>query len=84
MSSEKNHLFDNPGNVQRVLWVLVVICGLLFAADFIYHRHIVHPWEELWGFYAIYGFVACVVLVLVAKQMRKFLLRDEDYYERDD
>ena len=84
MSSEKNHLFDNPGNVQRVLWVLVVICGLLFAADFIYHRHIVHPWEELWGFYAIYGFVACAVLVLVAKQMRKLLMRGEDYYERDD
>jgi len=82
--SEKNYLFDNPDNVRRVLWALVAICGLLFAADFIYHRHIVHPWEELWGFYAIYGFVACVVLVLVAKQMRKLLMRGEDYYERDD
>ena len=82
--SGKNHLFDNPDNVRRVLWALVAICGLLFAADFIYHRHIVHPWEELWGFYAIYGFVACVVLVLVAKQMRKLLMRGEDYYESDD
>jgi membrane protein YdbS with pleckstrin-like domain len=82
--SEKTHLFDNPGNVRRVLWALVAICGLLFVADFIYHRHIVHPWEELRGFYAIYGFVACVVLVLVAKQMRKLLMRGEDYYESDD
>ena len=82
--SGKNHLFDNPNNVRRVLWALVAICSLLFAADFIYHRHIVHPWEELWGFYAIYGFVACAVLVLVAKQMRKLLMRGEDYYERDD
>ena len=82
--SGKDHLFDNRRNIQRVLWVLVVICGLVFAADFIFHRHIVHPWEELWGFYAIYGFVACVVLVLVAKQMRKLLMRGEDYYDRDD
>ena len=82
--AETNYLFDNPDNVRRVLWALVAICGLLFAADFIYHRHIVHPWEELWGFYAIYGFVGCVVLVLVAKQMRKLLMRGEDYYERDD
>ena len=82
--SGKDHLFDNRRNIQRVLWVLVVICGLVFAADFIFHRHIVHPWEELWGFYAIYGFVACVVLVLKAKQMRKLLMRSEDYYERDD
>lgn len=67
-----------------MLWVLVSVCGLLFVTDFIYHRHIVHPWEELWGFYAIYGFVSCVVLVLVAKQMRKLLMRKEQYYERDD
>jgi len=44
----------------------------------------VHPFEALWGFYAIYGFVACVVLVLLAKEMRKILMRDEDYYDRDD
>ena len=44
----------------------------------------VHPFEGLWGFYAIYGFVACVILVLLAKEMRKLLMRDEDYYDRDD
>ncbi len=82
--AKENHRFNKPRNVRRMLWWLVVVCGLLFAADFIYHRHIVHPWEELWGFYAIYGFVSCVVLVLVAKQMRKLLMRDEEYYERDD
>ena len=82
--SEKIYLFDKPSNVRRLLWALVTICGLLFVADLIYHRHIVHPWEELWGFYAIYGFVACVVLVLVAKQMRKLLMRGPDYYEHDD
>jgi membrane protein YdbS with pleckstrin-like domain len=82
--AKENHRFNKPRNVRRMLWWLVAVCGLLFAADFIYHRHIVHPWEELWGFYAIYGFVSCVVLVLVAKQMRKLLMRDEEYYERDD
>jgi hypothetical protein len=37
----------------------------------------------VWGFYAIYGFVACVILVLVAKEMRKLVMRDEDYYDDD-
>ena len=48
--------------------------------DFMFHRHVEHPWEVLWGFYAVFGFVSCVALVLVAKQMRKILMRQENYY----
>jgi len=33
------------------------------------------------GFYAVYGFVGCVILVLLAKEMRKVVMRDERYYE---
>jgi hypothetical protein len=57
---------------------------LLFALDAVLHRHIVHPWEGLFGFYAFYGFVACVLLVLLAKEMRKVVMRDESYYDQDD
>ena len=36
---------------------------------------------EMWtGFYAIYGFVACVLLVVLAKVMRKVVMRPETYY----
>lgn len=82
--SEKPHLFDKSQNVKRLLWVLYLVCGVLFAADFVYHRHADHAWEALPGFYAVYGFVACVILVLAAKEMRKVLMRKEDYYDMDD
>ena len=81
--NDKVHIFDKPQNVRRVLWALVAMCIATIGADFVYHRHIVHPWEGVWGFYAIYGFVACVVLVLVAKELRKLLMRAEDYYDRN-
>ena len=81
---EKKYIFDDPRNVRRALWALLATCGFLLIADFIFHRHVVHPWEALWGFYALFGFVACVVLVLVAKGMRKYLMRKEDYYDVDD
>lgn len=81
--NDKVHIFDKPQNVRRVLWALVAVCIVTIGADFVYHRHVVHPWEGVWGFYAFYGFVACVVLVLVAKEMRKLLMRAEDYYNRD-
>ena len=48
-----------------------------------FHRHVIHAWEALPGFYPIYGFIACALLVLIAKQMRKPLMRKEDYYDRD-
>ena len=77
---KKTYIFDNPRNVQRVVRGLLIICALLLGLDAVIHRHIYHPLEGIFGFYALYGFVACVVLVVLAKQMRKVLMRDEDYY----
>ncbi len=82
MNRDGKHLFDDPRNVRRVIRGLVAACILLLGLDFVVHRHVDHPWEEAFGFYALYGFVACVLLVLLAKEMRKLLMRDEDYYER--
>lgn len=77
----KTHLFDKPQNVRRVIHALYAVCGLTVLLDFVVHRHVDHPWEAVWAFYCIYGFVACVLLVLVAKEMRKVLMRREDYYD---
>jgi len=60
---------------------LYLACAVLLALDFVINRHVSHPWENLFGFYAIFGFVACVLLVLGAKEMRKMLKRKEDYYD---
>jgi len=73
--------FDAPKNRRLVRRVLYVLCALALGADFLVHRHVDHPWEALPGFYALYGFVACVLLVLGAKEMRKVLRRREDYYD---
>ena len=81
---EKQYLFDKPKNVKRLLTGFYIICALLFVLDFAVHRHISHSWENLFSFYAIYGFVACVVLVLIAKEMRKVLMRKEEYYDVDE
>ncbi|KZY72975.1 hypothetical protein A3742_06550 [Oleiphilus sp. HI0071] len=80
-NKEPQDFFDKPENIQKMLKVFYVICGLLVVADFVVHRHIYHEWEKIPAFYAIYGFVGCVVLVLIAREMRKFLMRGEDYYD---
>jgi len=82
VNPEKPHFFDKPANVRLVIRALFACCVLLLALDFVIHRHVYHSWENLWGFYALYGFAGCVLLVLVAKWMRTFLMRDENYYLR--
>ena len=80
-NEQKSYLFDNPRNVRRVVFGLVAVCVILAGLDLVLHRHVSHPWESMIGFYAVYGFVACVILVLLAKEMRKVLIRKEDYYD---
>ena len=80
----KRYLFDNPRNVRRVVLGLTWTCVFLVGLELVVHRHLSQSLEALFGFYALYGFVACVLLVLLAAEMRKLLMRDEDYYERDE
>ncbi len=78
-----DHDFTGPLSppVARFISVFFVISAILFIADFFVDREVHQPAEKIPGFYAIYGFIGCVVLVLVAKQMRKVVMRDEDYYD---
>jgi len=78
---EKKHVFDNPRNVKRAIYYLCTVCVVALLLDFVVHRHIEHSWETLFGFYAIYGFSAYVLLVLIAREMRKVVMRKEDYYD---
>lgn len=75
------HIFDNPANVQRVLRLLYGVCALLLLADLVLHRHVEHPLESLPEFYAVYGFVGCVSLVMAAKALRRWVKRPEEYYD---
>lgn len=80
--NEKPGMFDNPQNVKRVLVIFFVLTGLVLAIDLFYHKHAIFPWEGYFGFYAAYGFVACVILVIVSKYiLRPLVMRKEDYYD---
>lgn len=81
-TSEKSYWLDKPGSVDRVYWSVVVVCAVLILLDLFYVKHAEFEVEHYFGFYGIYGFVSCVFLVLAAKQIRKLLKRDEDYYDR--
>ena len=82
MNTEKKHIFDSKKNIQLVLYGLFGSLVLLLAIEPFITKHPYFAWENSFGFYAIYGFVACVLLVLIAKYvLRPLIKREEDYYD---
>ena len=97
-TKELKRWLDEPGNVALFLKTFFVLCGVCLVADLVFslvsHKHhafvddsLVEVIEGLPTFYGLYGFLACVALILISKMMRSandknILLRDEDYWEK--
>ena len=60
---------------------LAAVCTALVVLEWFVHRHATYPWEGWPGFYAIFGFVAFAGIVLLGKQLRRVIRRDDDYYD---
>ena len=82
----RKRMFDYPVNVRLVIRWFIYACIFLAVLDIaifllsyfhVIHVHHVFKIEGYPCFYPAYGFVACVLLVLVAKQLRRILMRDE-------
>ena len=78
----KVYLFDKPKNVKILLRCFYASLLVLLIIEFFVHKHPHFAWEGWLEFYAVYGFVACVVLVVAAKYiLRPLMKRREDYYD---
>lgn len=82
MPEPKTYWLDSSANVTKLYRGLWLACLGLIAIDLFLHRHEDFEFAALFGFHGFYGFIACVTLVLTAKQLRRVLMRDEDYYDR--
>ena len=80
----RKHWLDNPKNVDRVFWSIIVLSAVLFLCDALYHKHPQFGIEKVFGFYGLYGFIICVGLIFAAKALRTWLMRDEDFYDEKD
>lgn len=55
--------------------ILLLIIASTIGAEVVYGHS-----DKLLGFYGIYGFAVCIVMVIVSKILGFFLKRKEDYY----
>lgn len=82
ISNEKPRWLDKSENVKKLYLTVWAIGIVLLVLDLVIHRHAETRFDDWFGFYCIFGFVACVSLVITAKALRRILMRPEDYYER--
>lgn len=79
---KKEDFFDKPRNIKGLFIVFCTLLALSLAGEFFIHKHVFFQWEEWFGFYAAFGFVAFVVLILIAKHiLTPIARRKEDYYD---
>ena len=80
---KQKHWLDNPDNV-RLLWrgfLLTLALTVAIGAFIDLHPHF--PIESWFGFYAVYGFLACLLMIIVAKAMGLLIKRPDTFYEGD-
>lgn len=80
-ADEPTHWLVKPETI-RMLWIVssVILAGIA-AGDFFVHHHEHFGIDGTFAFYAWYGFVTCVAMVVGAKVLGIFLKRPDDYYE---
>lgn len=82
---KESKFFDKPENIKKMLWGFYASLVALVLIDilFVHHEHSYFPWDGKPGFFAAFGFVACVLVILISKVLRFFLIRGNDYYGED-
>ena len=77
-----NSIKEREGHKKEMIFrLLLALCILLVILEIVVSRHPIFSWEAWFGFYGIWGFVSLFGIVLLGKQLRRFVGRREDYYD---
>lgn len=77
----KSGWFDKRKNLVLFLRIFYASLAVLLVVDFFIEKHPAFGFDGVTNFSAAYGFISCVLLVLIAKVLRLFLMKDESYYD---
>lgn len=76
-----DHWLTRPRTIRRLWAVFLAALALTVLAGLAVELHPHFAVERLFGFNALYGFLACAALILVAKALGLVLRRRDTYYD---
>jgi hypothetical protein len=77
----KRHWLARPETIRKLWRVFIAVLVVVVLAEFFVRQEAHFAVERIFGFYALFGFVACAVLILLAKGLGVFLKRPDTYYD---
>ena len=83
MNEQDKHWLLRKNNIRKLWAGFIVVLVVTVIAGLFVHQHVHFGIEDSFGFFAWYGFVTCVGMVVFAKLLGMFLKRSEDYYENE-
>jgi len=79
-----DHWLARPSTI-RLLWrSFIAVLALTVLAEFAVEMHPHFRVEQVLGFGAWYGFLACAGMIVFAKGLAIFLKRPDSYYEKSE
>ena len=75
------HWLTRPNTIKK-LWILMIVIlllSILLQFFFPIHGHFVI--EESFGFAAWFGFITCVLMIVLAKLLGLLIKRPDNYYD---
>lgn len=81
---DKSHWLDEPRHVKLLWRIFLAVLVLIVAVGALIPLHPHFEIESTFGFYAWFGFLACGVMIVVAKAMALLLRRPDTYYREPD
>jgi sterol desaturase/sphingolipid hydroxylase (fatty acid hydroxylase superfamily) len=81
MNDDQTHWLTRPATIRKLWWGFSVVLALTVAAQFFIYVKGYFGIDGWFGFGAVYGFLSCLIMVLVAKGLGYILKREEDYYD---
>ena len=72
---------DKTKFTRRLIYMLYFACVALLLIDILFPRHGYFDFESVPGFFMVFGIVAFIAVIAVAKLLRKLIKRNEDYYD---
>jgi len=80
-NSHPDHWLVRPATIKKLWWIFAVVLALTVLAQLVFPIKGYFAVDGWFGFGAAYGFLACLVMVLLAKGLGVILKRDQDYYD---
>ena len=80
-TQQEDHWLVRPATIRKLWIVFSIILALTVVGQFFIKIKGYFGIDGWFGFGAVYGLLACVLMVVVAKILGVVLKRQEDYYD---